>query len=146
MDFEEDEQGSPMVDRGERPQHETSQGRYRGTSDGEGYDNDDIERKLGRQGNRRPPPGGYRPYPRDSHPPPEWEGRYSPGFYHHQTSSSSRAPYRTSTSPEPYGRLGERGGWWGEGREDWARPKCGRYDDLQPPPYSEDQYAYEHNV
>jgi hypothetical protein len=43
IEFEEEEQGSALVDRGKQGELKTSQGRFRDNSNGEGYVNEDRE-------------------------------------------------------------------------------------------------------
>jgi hypothetical protein len=118
IESEEEEQRSPVVYRRMHSDHEPSKGRFRTNSDGERFDNDDRDARRARPGPRWPPLGGYRPYPRDTRAGTNWEGRYSLGFYHPHSSSSSRGPFRLSRSPKPYSRAGDRGGWWGEPEKD----------------------------
>jgi hypothetical protein len=139
-----EELGSPIIDRGKRKDHETSFGRARGNSDGDSYDFDDSRRKLARSGAPRPPPGRYRPYPRDSRPNFDWEGRYTPALFQGNSGSSNRPPYRRSRSSESYGRGRDRGGWWGEGWDDWTRSGGGRQEDFLHPPLPEEKVLYEY--
>jgi hypothetical protein len=79
-------------------------------------------------------------------PPPDWEGRYSPGFYRQHSNSSSRRQYQPARSSEPYNRLGERSGRRSDGRDDWAMGKYGRHEEYPPPHYIDKQYGYEYDV
>jgi hypothetical protein len=143
IESDEDNLGSPVTERDRRHDRETSQGRPRGNSDGKGYDVEDGRLKCARSSAPRPPPRGYRAHPREMRPGSDWEGRYTPGLYHGGSSSSSRLPYRRSRSSDIYSRGAERGGWWGNGKDDWSRPTGGRHEEYGPPLYNDDKYAYE---
>ena len=146
IEFDEEEQGFPVVDKQLHAEREASEGRFSSNSDGERFDNKDRDARRVRLGPRRPPPGGYRPYHRDTRPGVEWKGRYSPGMSHPHSSSSSRGPYRGSRSLEPYTRAADKGGWWGETKKDWNRQKGSRYDEYTPLQYADDHDAYDYEV
>lgn len=88
IECDEEEKGSPVVDRGNNAAWETSEGRFQSNSDGERFNNKRDGRCF-QPGPHRPPPGKYCPYPRESRLGREWKSKYSPGFYHPHSSSSS---------------------------------------------------------
>jgi hypothetical protein len=118
MDFEDEDRGSPIEDKRKQMERETSPGRMRGNSEGEGYENDDIKLRHGRTGAQRPLPRGYQPHPYKMQPHPAWKGRYSPGYYQRSSSSFAGGSYCRFRSLVLYGRLVEQGAWWSEGREE----------------------------
>jgi hypothetical protein len=67
LELDEEDEGSPFILRGKEKEHDTSQGRWIGTSDGEGFDTKDTQMQRPRPGPPRSPPGGYRPNPWDMH-------------------------------------------------------------------------------
>lgn len=141
---DEDERISPEPRRGMDTDRQRSQRRRLSNSDGEGYTNDERETRRLTHGGPRPGVGGYGPPPNDRRRPPEYEGRYSPGYFHHAP-SSSRGPYRRSRSPEAYGRHRDGGGWWSDSRENYNRPPPGRYDEYPPPAYGDEHHGIEYD-
>jgi hypothetical protein len=146
VESDDEEYGSPMHDRSKQSQRDTSPGRQRGHSEGEGYDKEDADLRHSRWGRRRPLTGSYRPPERDMRAPPEWEGRYSPAYHHRYPSSSNRAPFRHSRSPEPYRRGGgqRRVVVRHARRLEWS--KSGWIEDYTSLPFTEDQHGNDYDA
>lgn len=123
---------------------ETSQGQRRSISFTDDFPNEEREGQRFRSGASRPGGGGYRHHPTEMRPPREYDGRYSPGFFH-PGRSSSRGPYRRSRSPEPYPRPGE-GAGWSDSRDAWPRARPPRYEDYGPSAYGENYYHVDYDV
>jgi hypothetical protein len=76
IDSDNEDHGSPVIERRPPNAMDTSPGRQRRDAD-EGYDYDEMERKRVHSGPPRPPLGGYRPRAQEVRPPSDWEGRSS---------------------------------------------------------------------
>ena len=144
VEFDEDDHESPQRGRRMDQDRDTSQIHRRSNSVHDDYMTEERDSRRFRGGNPRPGGGGYRQPGSELRTHADYERQYSPGYYR-QGPSSSRVPYRSSRSPDAYGRPAEGAGWY-DGREGWARPRPGCYEDYGPPKYNDDYYGFDSDM
>jgi hypothetical protein len=145
LESEEEDRLSPEPHSRMVNDRESSQNKRRSISDCEPYLNEERNQTRVSHGGPRPEYGGFCRHRGERRLPAEYEGRSSPGYYHHAP-SSSRGLYKHSRSPEPYGRRREGANWWSDGKEGWPKRRGGRVQEYGPGSYADEVYDHEYDL